>query len=93
MPISSKNNFSISPQLANPIKENNRPARNGTTRSTVLVALAILAVIGAIVAGITLTTIGAITVNPVFLNIGICLLVGGILVLVKAGITAARKSC
>lgn len=71
-------------QESNPIKENSRPARNVSCTSIAVVSLVALAIIGVLAAGITLTTLGALTANPIFLNIGICLIVGSVLGVAEA---------
>lgn len=94
MSVSSANSFSVSQQQQTvPVKENNTAARTGEECCAVTtVALVVLGIIGCLVAGITLTTIGAVTANPVFLDIGICLLVGSILGLIKGCCLASCRS-
>lgn len=68
-----------------PIQENSAPAKNVDCCVISMVALIVIVAIGALVAGITLTTLGAVTVNPVFLDIGISLILLSIIMGIKIG--------
>lgn len=62
-------------QQFNPVKENNKPAKNGGLDWCMVGAVSVLAllIIGSIAAGITLITLGALSANPLFLQLGIYL--------------------
>lgn len=69
-----------------PVQENSTPAKNGDIDCCLIstVALAAILFFGSIIAGITLTVLGGVTANPLFIEIGVTLIVMPIICLLSA---------
>lgn len=99
MSVCASNSYSVSQQNQfNPVKENNKPAKSGSLNGFIkfdgsvdwclvgVVSVLALTVIGSIAAGITLITLGALSANPLFLQIGIYLVAIPIITLIGSAL-------